>query len=185
MAKRKKLNKRVVILLAAFGVVLGAGIVVLGLSMLPKDPLASFRAGQKAFEAGKEACDAGKYELADTRFRRAVQKFAEAADADKADPQYPFNVAEVNWEWRNVRSITQTARNERIIQAHNWLMKALQRKPDHVPSLKLLCEVRWEGGFGAMRFIEAADKLLEIEQSEPQTYYHRALAKTALAATDS
>ncbi len=184
MAKRKKLNKRVVILLVAFGVIIIAGVVVVGLRMLPKDAEASALAGDKLFAEGKAAFENGDNNTAIGKFTLAEKKYSEAVKADKANADYPYRMAELQWHWVRIRTITGTERSKRLNRADHWLTVALQRKGEHVPSLQLLCEIRWQGRVAPVRYIEAADKLLELDKDDDKTCYRRAVMKTHLIAAD-
>ena len=179
MAKRKKLNKRVVMLLVAFGVVVAAGVVVLGLRMLPKNPEASARAGDKLFEEGKAALEKGDFKLAVQRFESAGKKYQEAINGDKVNPDYPYKMAELQWQWSVVPSISEAMRGAHAKVAYDRVAEALSREPEHVPSLRLNCEISWRRE-GADKFIQEASRLLSRADDDCETYHRRALAKISL-----
>ncbi|MHC4982484.1 MAG: tetratricopeptide repeat protein [Planctomycetota bacterium] len=183
MAKRKRLNKRVVILLAAFGLLLVCAVIVWGLSRLPKDPVASARAGDKAFEAGKEALDKGDERTARAKFEQAIKHYAAAVAADKRETDYPYTLANVHWHMLRIADLSTREKSDHLRKANSNLDVALQRQPDHIPSMKLVCDIRWAGRKHApLRYINAADALLKREDDH-LNFFRRALAKTDMIAS--
>ena len=114
MARRKKLNKRLVILLVALGVVVVAGGVTVFLKRLPKDP--------GALAAQAEAA------LAKKKYADAAKALGQAIEATRdSDPSpYMYQLAKVKIEWAQAKqTIVGDAQAQRM-------MSRPQRHPYHL-----------------------------------------------------
>ena len=143
MARRKKLNKRVAILLACMGALVIALVVTMlfskgeGLlnSLFPQDPTA-------LMEKGREHLKAGRYVEADKAFGAALQ-----AGASNKSPKLPAmytEVAEFNYEWaKDGNGLSQTEVNERFNGSVGLARKALLVDSRYVPAQEFIANVLW------------------------------------------
>jgi len=173
MAKRKRLNKRLVVLLSAFGVVLCALIVLMIFWFLPEDPKVYAQKGDVAFETGE-------YATAERAYLKAI-KYAKGR---KELPDYYYKMAKLQLEWRKSPELTETARGDKLGVAINALKQALLTAPGHPEAQRLLCELYWPAGRrGRERwaaYIKQADKLLALAPDDHVTYFRRAIANAAI-----
>jgi tetratricopeptide (TPR) repeat protein len=197
MARRKKLNKRVVLLLAVLGAaVLGLGLAVVfktGLPdwLFPKDPVALRKKAEAAFEAKH-------YQTADESFRKAVQA---ARTGELPDlPAYYLAYAEFCHDWARAldSGLNRAEQLERWRAAVEALRKALRHDPKYVDAQRYLCEMFWEvvpkwgilGGGGPrlrdvhiqnlQEFLKESDKLVAMAPDDPEAHFRRAFAKAVL-----
>ena len=176
MARRKKrLNKKVVVLLALIiGVFLIVGI---GLWIIhqPKDPKIY---AERAANFVKE----GDY-------RSAVRDYSIAANAaaDVDKPKYLVKLADTLLEWHQKdKSLTASTRARLFYTARDKLLEALRYNPKYLDAQRRLTQIEFTIGYaqGDMeRCIRAADDLLKLDPSDEETLYRRALAKAQLAKT--
>ncbi len=183
MAKRKKLNRRLVILLAACGMLVACGVMAAALRWLPKDAAAHAARGEKALREGRAGLERGDAALAARRFGVARAEYAEAVGADKANPAYPYKLAELQWAWAGVPGLSRTDADTHRAAAEHWATRALQRQGDHVPTLRLLCQIRWDA-HAARPFIDAATRLIEHEP-DAQTHFRRGIMREAFIRVDA
>ncbi|MDY6914242.1 MAG: tetratricopeptide repeat protein [Planctomycetota bacterium] len=171
MARRKKLNKRVVILLAVLAFVIAVGGVLFFIKRLPKDPVALDRRAQAAYEQGN-------YGAAATAWKQAI-------GAAKDPTAYYYKLGKLQLEWSTKPgSMTNTERSEKYTLGVNMLRIALRRDPGFVDAQRMLTEVYWSRAAAAGRwreFVDEADNLLRLMPKDDQTYYRRAIAKAQLS----
>ncbi len=176
MAKRRKLNKRLVILLLAFGAIIVIGGVAVILMRLPKDP-------DIAAERAEQAWEAGDLETAQRFLSEAIQA------TQKGDPSpHMYQMARLQLEWSTAPNLTQTERQQHLRSAFNHLRGALRRNPEHIEAQELLAELHWtiarnpQANAGAYEdYVEQATNLLELDPDRPTTYFRRGLARAQLA----
>jgi len=166
MAKRKKLNKRVVMLLAVIGLIVVAGGVALVLYKSPKDPKVYARRGDEAFEK---------------RDFRAAERAYLTAIGNSKDPVYYYKMAQLQLEWAEDQNLSITERNDRIGIAINTLQKALRSDHKFVDAQQLLCEIHWKWLGGGKSYIDEAGKLLALAGDDHEIYFRRALANARMA----
>jgi len=178
MAKRKKLNRRVVIFLSVLGGIFVIGIVAVIIARLPKDPTVL---AAKAEEA-----------LKNEDWREAVRNYGMAGKSaeELGDPraaEYYFEAAKTYLDWAaNDPHLTQAGRSDRAGRGYAALQTALRVDPDYVEAQEYLCDLLWPRAvrFGDWRrYADAADKLLELKPDDHQTYFRRARARAELAGT--
>lgn len=164
MARKKKVNKRFVLLIAALGGV--AMLAVAGFALakyLPKDHAALQAAGDQAFAKGD--------------LRAAEFNYARAVNALSRDPQKQANalvlLAKAQWQCRKDRSFTPSEKETKVWAAVSALQKALTQKSDLLEANRLLCDIYWEIR-NSGRYIEQAARLLALEPKNDQTYYRLA-----------
>lgn len=195
MARRKKLNKRVAILLGSMGFVLVALVLTVairgcgGRSLLdrlfPKDPVALL---EKARATHKEK----KYPAADRLYREAIQA-AIQSDHPRIRECY-FDMARMNHEWALAGTgLTKTQQGERYRAAVGLLRKGLNRDPGYLDAQKYLCDMFWTLASRARtrnwadiahrwtEYITEADKLLKLTPEDDETYFRRGAGKAALS----
>jgi tetratricopeptide (TPR) repeat protein len=174
MAKRRKLNKRVVIVLSVIGVLvilLGAAAIY---KLAPKDPL--------AFEEdGDEAMAKGDYDAATRGYGTAIHHAK--GDTDLKLRLYG-KYADAFSKWLEQPGLSDTRRREMRAQVRKALSDALLLVPDHVPYLERLCEFYW-GADPRLRipdeFLRRADALLKHKPDAHETHYRRGLILGAKA----
>ena len=178
MAKRKKLNRRVVILLLAMGAVVATGAVVLVLQGLPQDPIEAMARGRAAFEAGD-------YKKATGAFKAAIPGL-ESRGGDVTEALFPLSRAYLDWALK-APDLTDTDRREHYTRGMRLLRNVLHVDRKHREARSLLCDIYWEAAVRSRtnwkRFIDEADKLLELSPDDHDTRFRRALAKAYLAQT--
>lgn len=192
MAKRKKLNKRVVTLLIALGTVMLAGVVLAVIHYSPRDHNAE---SQIAREARKNA----DYKKADLHYRAAIGAIAKDKEQRDVRATYYFELGEMTWNWAlNAADMPQTERHERAGKSREYVAAALRDAPKMEPAHRLMCEILWN--FSRSRpakellndnvvelanndFIEGAGRLLELAPQDHKTYYRRGIAYAHLAKT--
>jgi len=173
--KKKRLNKKIIILLALIiGVFLIGGI---GLWIIhqPKDPEIY---AERAANFVKE----GDYRSAVRDYSIAVNA---AADADK--PKYLVRLADVLLEWyQKDKSLTASTRTRLFYTARDKLLEALRYNPKYLDAQRRLTRIEFTIGRlqGDMeRCIRAADDLLKLDPNDEETLYKRAFARAQLAKT--
>ncbi|MBS3735162.1 MAG: tetratricopeptide repeat protein [Phycisphaerae bacterium] len=187
MARRKRLNKRLVILLCAFGVILIAGLMIPLLA--EPDPSSAAARGAREHEAAKAAIEQGDYEAATQHLQQAVRAYAQAANAAEDNADYWYELAQVHRTWSGVDqpipSVTRSKSTEEWGEHVAALNKALTLDSNHRKAREAKAEVVWfqahharGGGWGP--YIEEADKLLEIAPEHAVTYYRRGYANSRL-----
>ncbi len=172
MAKRKKLNKRAVVLLIILGLIAVGGGIGVFLSRLPKDP--RFYA-----ERARGAMERGQYGDAERDYLTAINA------SEASDPLYHYEMALLQMEIINNKpNLAEAERIDRYRKADALLRTALLRDPEYLVARKALTDFHWDlvvaGGGPGQTFIKEADALLELSPEDHETYYRRALAKARL-----
>jgi len=171
MAKRKKkLNKKILILLIVLGGVLALGGVAVVVRMLPKDPVAHAERAEKAQAEGD--------------WKQAERLFAIARGASK-EAQYSLRFARFQLDrMQKDESLSTTQRQECLGNAMSLLREALRRDPRNVEAQALLEELLWpyalrHGSYDP--YIEEADRLLELEPQRHLTVFRRGWSRSRKA----
>jgi len=178
MAKRKKLNKRVVIFLIVLGGIFAVGVLAVIISRLPKDPTALAAKAQAALDDGNYAAAVKNYMGAAKEAERAGHPLA---------PEYYYELARTCIDWAlKDPELTLSARREKYAMGRNALETSLRLDPTYVDAQKYLCELMWSEAASTGRwreYVEQADKLLKLAPNDDLTYFRRAQAKGQLAQT--
>ncbi len=188
MAKRKRLNRRVAVLLGAMGAVLVALVLTILIRgtgsggfldrLFPRDPEALLQQAEAAQEAG--------------RYRDAAELHSRAVDAARSAEvpdmhRYYLERGQFSYHWaERGTGLTKTQRGERFRQAVSDLRRALLRKQDFVPAQETLCDIYWKvalqsRGEGWEQFIREADAYLELDPNNAEICFRRGLARSQLA----
>ncbi len=178
MAKRKKLNKRVVVLLSVMGGILAVGVLAAVIARLPKDPTALAAKAELEMQAGN--------------YREAVKYYGDAAgEAEKAGHElaskYYYDLARTSVDWAfKDPELTRSEMIEQYGRGRGALEVALRLDPKYTEAQQYLCELLWSEANQAGRwrpYIEQADKLLKLVPDDHVTYFRRGRAKMELADT--
>ncbi len=177
MAKKKRLNKKMIIILASIGAVILIGGIGFWIWRQPEDP--------KVYASRAEAfLKEGKYKSAAHNYRIA----ADVSDNDNPDkPEYYLSWAKVLLEWRQKdKTLGESARNDNLSNALGALQRAMLFKPDFIEAQRLL--TKWEYGMYWTRdykkCIAASNRLLELVPDDHEVLYQRAMAYMQLAKDD-
>lgn len=180
MAKRKRINVRLVVVLAIVGLV----VVVAGLYGAYKTGLYRKIIRINPVEAARKAeaaKDAGDYKVAERQFIRAIN--ATLVPKDKADYYYRFARMQLDWLTTKHTEMNDTERAEHFGRGLAALRNAIVQDPAHVDAQRLLTELMWNAGQQRdwMMFIKEADALLTLDPNDHKTTFMRALAWGDLA----
>lgn len=171
MAKRKKLNKKVVVLLAVAGFAVLSLAVAYVFTKLPKDV--------EAIEARGDAASKEK------KYADAAKAYGDAIAISPTADRY-VKYAQVKNAWRMSPGLSQTERDKHWQDALGSLDKAILKDPKHEPALRAQMEMYWEIGQeradSQKRFIESATRLLELKPDDAETYYRRGSLRRKIAA---
>lgn len=177
MAKRKKLNKRVVILLAVLGllILLAAPLASKRVrnKLFPKDPAAAARRAQAHLEKGE--------------YVQANKAYGEAYAFSMDHPrgaEFCFDWSQMKMQWLEAKGegMSPTFGRKLFDQAIDLLRQAMYRDPQFVKAQRRLCEILWRRA-SAKNYLIEADKLLNLDAQDHQAYYRRALVRADLANT--
>jgi len=176
MAKKKRLNKRVVILLATLGVVVALLVITALILSRPEDPVWNAERGAEALRKGE--------------FREAIRYYGIAARAapEPDKPKYLLSLANAKLTFREKgASLSQAERMNLFGGSYDDLLEALRYDPRNIAAQRRLTELDFmiaRGRHDWERYISSADKLLEMEEDE-NVLFQRAMAKARLAETRS
>lgn len=197
MAKRKRVNKRVVVVWIALGVILAVFAVTVLLKKSSRDPDKYGKIGDEALARSKEAWKADNARKAVAAAKQADKAYKVAvanAFPPKASVPYLYKRALVQRELLRDRRLTGTERAELVGQLFGLLSKAVLLDETHPDALRMLCDLHWERSWAvwknaslAMRrlpvFIDQADQLLSIADDH-KTLFRRARARARMAQLD-
>lgn len=176
MAKKKKLNKQVVILLSLLGVVILVGIAGAVVLKMPKDVAALMAKGDAEYQNKN-------YKEADRFYSEAI---GAARKANQLTPEMLNKQADMLTEWSKAPVLTQTELREKIIRIRDNYRKALLINPGDLKSQQRLAEWSWQYDAPAkswMAYIKEADALLKLDSKDHKTYFRRAVANGEMAKT--
>ncbi|HUS90796.1 MAG TPA: tetratricopeptide repeat protein [Phycisphaerae bacterium] len=187
MARRKKLNKRVAVLLGAMGAVVVALVLVLVLQkggslldrLFPRDPV-------ELLKQAKAAQTAKKYEAAAKLYDEAIRAARVTGAANMHEYFHEAARLSRDWALSSDSGLTKTQRGELFRAAVSQLRLALNRKPDYVEAQKYLAEMYWEiaavsQGKGWPEYVREADALLKLAPDDHQTWFRRGMAKASMS----
>lgn len=180
MAKRTRINKRLVIILStAVGVLLlgvGFGLWRFRHRIFPKDPVAYAESGMAAFESGD--------------YQTAIEDLGTAIKASKGkNATYYYDLGRVHLAW--VRKdgllkepkLTESRRRELFFNGLSVLKRAREVDPNYVDPQRMLYEEYWiwrPAGWEA-RFITEADGLIRLVPDDHLAYFRLGLVRERLA----
>ncbi|RPI64541.1 MAG: hypothetical protein EHM48_00610, partial [Planctomycetaceae bacterium] len=206
MAKKKRLNKRVVIFLTIAGLFVVAAGVTVGIMRLPKD------AGKLHAAAVAEEAK-GNFAQAEINYGQAIGALGKDKDSALA-ADYNYDLANMYMKWltSNPKMPSQDW-DQKVNRLYATLKKGLVINPKHVDSQRLTTEFYWRilNGEQATRnwpayskdapprrlaipamlrasnnwlpFIKESSALLVLEPKNSDLYFNRAIANAALAQT--
>ena len=179
MAKRRKIDSRVVLLLVLLGVVLLVGIGGMSIWMMPRDPSIPAAKAETSWHSGD-------YRDARSEYLKAID-YAQRKK-DKRQAEYMFSFAQMLDEW-NAKDpgLTQTDRDENSRRSRGALEAALRVEPDSVEIQRYLAQTWWDLAASTRNsdvftmYAQAADRLLELQPDDAETLYRRSVAKSRQA----
>lgn len=203
--KKKRLNKRVVIILVLLGlaIVIGGALASSRVRnwLFPKDPTVpaaeatKFAKEARDFvEKAKKLDEEGKREEATALAEKAHEAFDKADKAyqeafrlakdAKRKAEYCYLRGKMLLDQVRIKGgLTDTRRRKLTDTGMACLNKALQQDPKHIDSRKLRCDVLWQ--FARRRaarpgdYIEEAGKLLEMDPNDHLTWFRRGAIRAA------
>lgn len=176
MAKRKKLNKRVVVLLVVIGVIVVGGISVWAIKKLPKDPVAYAEHGNEAFANNDFAAADGFYRVA-------------VGEAPK-NAEYAYKASQIKLALLRTGNMSDTERRQLFNQAVSLLRQAVRVKPDFADPQRQLCKIYFSAALQSSTnrwpdYITELDKLIKVVPDDAEAYFNRALGKSRLFTIES
>ncbi|RKY28088.1 MAG: hypothetical protein DRP83_01335, partial [Planctomycetota bacterium] len=180
MAKKKKLNKRVVLSLAVFCVIIAICATIYIIQRLPEDPKIYINQAKVALaKSPKNYVDAAKaYDLA----------IANSEGLERAEYQYQY--AELCFERVNKQTGLSNADKSQIYgSGFGLLRKILQKNPKFLKAHHLLEQHLWarasrSRNWKALKdYISTVDRILKLGDNA-ELYHRRGLAKMLLASSD-
>jgi len=166
MAKRKKLNRRLVVFLIIVGVIVAAGIFGYILKKLPKD------AGALA-NLARAAAKAGNHQAAETAWLKAITV--------EQKPEYYYQAAKEAMAIASQPGTTVAERSAKYGQVRDRLQVALRKDPTYVDAQRMLADLY--GPAAGERYIVEATRLLKLVPNDDAVYHKRGLAEEMLAGT--
>lgn len=176
MAKKRKLNKQVVIVLSVAGVFVLLCISAAIIWAMPKDFKALMAKGDQAYKAKEFAA-------ADKLYGEALGTARKANNKDT--PEMYMKRAELLMEWRKSTVLSQAERSQKYGAARDCYVTALRIQRDNLECQRALTEMVWTyevaGGQRWPEFVKQADALLALDDKDAVTYFRRAIANSELA----
>ncbi len=176
MARRKKkINRRVVVLLSVLGAVLLLGVIGVVIKQLPRDP--------KIFAAkGAQSLQEGDFLEASISYNRAAEAAEQIGD-EMAAAELWYKLALVQFEWAEKDpNLTQTSRMERNGAGLKCLENAVRARPDYVEAYRRMCQFYWDGRI-FRDYPDQAGKLLALDPEDHQTWFRRGVVRSYFART--
>ena len=174
MARRKKkLNRRVVILLSVFGAVILLGVLAVVINQLPKDP--SILAAK-----GETYLAEGNYLRASIAYSRAAQA-AEHNGETLATAEHYYSLALIQFEWAEKDpTLTETSRNEKLGAGLKCLENAVRAESDFVEAHRRICKFYWDNQY-LQSYPDKASKLLALDPEDHETWFRRGVVRSIFA----
>jgi tetratricopeptide (TPR) repeat protein len=184
--KKKKLNKRLIVVLSVLGFIVLAGLLALVIARSPMNHAAFAEQARK---------------FTDARDYRSAEKLWASAVGSAKDPtiraEYQAQLAKVRIEWvKSDPTLSRQMRLDLIGRAQDTLLKALGDDRDNIDANELICNLLWESSHPDDRicaasnapvnkeFLDRVNSLIRVKPREAQNYFRRALALTHLTVTD-
>ncbi|MCD4699416.1 MAG: tetratricopeptide repeat protein, partial [Phycisphaerae bacterium] len=181
MAKKKRLNKKVIIILASIGAFLLAGGVGLWIWRQPKDP-------QVYASRAAALREKGEYKAAVFNYNVAAHV---ARESDDKKPEYMLVLAETLLEWnRKDKSLGDSTRSRNFGEARAALIKAMRYKPGFIEAQRLLTDLEYAMFLNPRRpdykeAVTAVEKLLYLVPDDHEVLYKRARVYAQLSEDDT
>ncbi len=181
MAKKKRLNKKVIIILASIGAILLAGVIGVVIWKQPKDPQVY---ASKAAGLMKK----GEYASAVQNYRIAAHV---AKEDDKKKPEYMFSLAEAQLEWNQKdKSLPDSTKSRNFHDARAALQKAMLYDPKFVKAQRRLTELEYAIFLNPRQpnykeAITTINKLLALVPGDHEALYERARVYAQLVRDDA
>ncbi|MDY7009737.1 MAG: tetratricopeptide repeat protein [Planctomycetota bacterium] len=181
MAKKKRLNKKVIIILALIGGFILAGGFGVWLWRQPGDP-------QVYASRAAALREKGEYKAAVYNYNLAIYY---ARESDPQKPKYMLILAETLLEWnRKDKSLGDSTRSRNFGEARAALQKATLYDPGFVEAQRLLTELEYAIFLNPRRpdykaAIGAVNKLLDLVPDDPEVLFKRARLYEQLAEDDT
>ncbi|MFP4053429.1 MAG: tetratricopeptide repeat protein, partial [Phycisphaerae bacterium] len=170
MARRKKkLNKKVVGILA----VIGLAVIALGgiavVRLMPKDPVALANEAEQLYRQGEWKDATGKY-------REAIGA-AEKKNRDDLYVDYCLRYTEINTEWleKEADQLSDPERRKIFSAAVSGLETARRAAPKNEEVLRELADIRWSVG-DMDSFMDVSADLVEVAPDDATTHMRRSIA---------
>ena len=172
MARRKRLNKRFVVLLASVGTLL---VLLAVTAIIAIQPLDADKLAQRA----KKHLEEGKY-------AEAVHNYLLAAQ-ESHKPEYYLALGDAQLQWlENDHSLGQSQRGKLFGEALGAFREAVRWKRDYVEAQRKLTELEFDRA-RALRnwqdYITEVNKLLQLVPDDHEVLFMRARAKAQMADT--
>ena len=182
MAKRKRLNRRVVLVISVFGVLLVAGLVYVYIENLPQAPEQYIQEANEALSR-----DPKNYNVAYEALVKAID-----AGGDWPNVEHYLKLAELCFDRvQNDLNLSQSEKEAFYGEGINLLRnKALVQDPTFNKARRLLARHIWSrarryDNWGLWKdYIAEVNRILKIDKDDAQLYNQRGYAKTRLAQTD-
>ncbi|MBN1943317.1 MAG: tetratricopeptide repeat protein [Phycisphaerae bacterium] len=182
MAKRKKINPRVLLVICVLGLLLVGFVVTVIIQRLPKDPTTDIRIAEE--EAAKEKPDWL------TVFRHLGTAIRNSQDQAAAD--LLFREAELRFE-RLRRDLDLSRPQQDELRQRGWqaLEQAVRKDGRHLKARKMLADLRGtvaqynpDSSKAWLEYIEELDGVLAVDPQDAAIYFRRGQAYAHLAMTD-
>ena len=176
--KTRRINKRVVIALGGAAALVLALVLAVIIRRLPKDPAPFAAAGDAFYEQQRYAAAASKY-------ANAVKWALRLPEERPRVPMYLHKLARAKLQLARSAKLIESERNDHYRGALALLDKAIDVDPSYADAHRLRCEALWMqiGLQTYERFVKQADRLLELDPADHQTWHRRGLAKAKLSET--
>lgn len=174
MAKKKKFNRRILVLLPIALLVVAAVVIAVILARLPGNPAVDFTKAQAAF-------DKGDYREAQRWAGKAVADITKSAKSEPDSPQvaeYLYKAALLNLRiaTEGKPPITQQERSEAAGAAIGLFRKTVLRDPRHADAQKKLCDLASD----AAELITESEKYLKIKPDDDEMIFRHAMANVMI-----
>ena len=172
MAKRKKPNKRALVLVPVAVVCLGAVVGLALLSSKPKEPEKAAAEGDRLMASEQP----GMFKEAEKCYMQAMKDASASNDTIKYN-KYVLKHAQCQYKQAStVRESNETQRNDLVRSAINELESLMRREPN-IEAQRLLCEIYLPTiPRSPEAFIPAANAYIALNDKDPEMFYNRARA---------
>lgn len=184
MAKRKKINSRVLLVLVVLGVIVVGFATAFVVQQLPKDPAAEMKIVEE--EVAKS-----KPDWNNVVFRHLGQAIRYTTD-DQAAADLLYRQAELHFEMlRREPDLSAPQQDEQRSRGWQALEQAVRRDPRHLKARRRLAELRGalaqfnaESSKAWQDYIAELDGILALAPEDAESYFHRGRAYAQLATTE-
>ncbi len=178
MAKKKHLNKRVVVFLVIIGMAIVAVLMAkLWPKIFPKDPAAQL-------EQAEALAEAENWTEAEEAYDEALKEAKKADSSAYPVHQYSLDMAEfLRRRINEDKSLTMRDRSDRLRYSIQLARDALRKEENYLPAQEFLCDVMWQIAVTNRQwetYIDEADNMLRINPDDAKTYYRRGFCEAQL-----